>query len=143
MASPAIYSTTKLYYATSSAETEIPGITNISGVNFAKAEIDITNMSSTAKEYKAAALSDPGTLTFDLQFAPANVIHNDIVQKSATQATTTDIFKLRFSDGTNWRFTGSFLTFNITAADPAAGVLTAQGSIRLTGAVVFASGSVA
>lgn len=143
MSSPAIYSKTQLYVLSASAETAIPGITNIGGPNFSKAEIDVSNFDSTAKEYKAANLSDPGTLAVSLQYAPTNVVHAYMVSQSYTQGAATDVFKIKFSDGTNWRFSGSFLSFNITAADPAQGILTAEASVRLTGAVNFASGSIA
>ena len=48
MPSPAIYSKTTLFVATSSATqpTAILGITNIGGPNFTRPEIDITNMES-------------------------------------------------------------------------------------------------
>ena len=141
MASTAIYSKTNLYIYSGSAETEIANVTNIGGPNFSKPEIDITNMSSTSKEYKAAALSDPGTLTFGLQYNPSNATHAYIVSQSANQGTSEDRFKIKFSDGTNWRFSGSFLEFNITADDPSQGILTADCSVRLSGTVNFASGS--
>lgn len=141
MASTAIYSKTNLYIYSGSATHEIANVTNIGGPNFSKPEIDVTNMSSTAKEYKAAALSDPGTLTFGLQYNPTNGIHSYLVSQAANQGTTTDSFKIAFSDGSNWRFSGSLLEFNITADDPSQGILTADCSVRLSGAVNFTSGS--
>lgn len=139
MASPAIYSKTLLYVATSSAgvPVEINGVTNIGGPNFSKPDIDVTNMSSTAKEYKAAALTDPGTLTFGLQYNPANGVHQFIVSQSANTALANDIFHIKFSDNTKWGFSGSFTEFNITADDPSQGILTADVSVRLSGAVNF------
>lgn len=141
MASTAIYSKTNLFVLSGSTAAEIPNVTNIGGPNFSKPEIDITNMSSTAKEYKAAALSDPGTLTFGLQYNPGSTVHQYIVSQSANQGTGTDYFSIKFSDGTSWRFSGSFLEFNITADDPSQGILTADCSVRLSGTVNFASGS--
>ena len=141
MSSTAIYSKTLVYILSGSAEALIPNVTNVGGPNFTKAEIDVTSMEDTAKTYKAAALSDAGQLTLGLQFVPTNATHNYIVGQCANVGTTSDLFKIKFSDGTNWRFTGSFLTFNITNADPAQGINTAEASVRLSGAVVFASGS--
>lgn len=140
MASTAIYSKTLLYIKSGSATAEIPNVTNIGGPNFSKPEIDITNMSSTSKEYKAAALSDPGTLTFGIQYNPGSNVHQYIVSQSANQGTANDLFAIKFSDNTLWNFTGSLLEFNITADDPSQGVLTADCSVRLSGNVVF-SGS--
>jgi hypothetical protein len=138
MPSPAIYSKTTLFVATASgAPTAILGITNIGGPNFTRPEIDITNMESTAKEYKPAALTDAGTLTFGLQYAPTNAVHTYIVSQSANATTGNDRFKITFSDNTSWGFTGSFTEFSITADDPSQGILTANASVRLTGNVNF------
>lgn len=141
MASPAIYSKTTLSVATGSGGTgtpqEILGITNIGGPNFTRPEIDVTNMSSTAKEYKPAYLTDPGTLTFGLQYNPANAVHQYIVSQSANNTAGNDTFKIIFSDNTDWAFTGSFTEFSITADDPSQGILTANCSVRLSGNVNF------
>lgn len=139
--SPAIYSKTQLYIKSGSAEAYINGVTNIGGPNFSKAEIDVTHMGSSAKEYKAAALSDPGTLTFGLQFNPTDATHVYLRDQAYTQGASADLFKILFYDGTNWRFTGSLLSLNITAQDPSQGILTAEASVRLSGAVNFTSGS--
>jgi hypothetical protein len=138
MASPAIYSKTTLSVATSSgAPTLISGITNVAGINFSRPEIDITTMESTAKEYKPAALTDAGTLSFGLQYNPANTVHQYIVSQSANTTTGNDRFKIIFSDNTTWGFTGSFTEFSITADDPSQGILTANCSVRLSGNVNF------
>jgi hypothetical protein len=138
MPSPAIYSKTLLYIATASgAPTAILGVTNIGGPNFTRAEIDVTTMESTAKEYKAAALSDAGVLTFGLQYNPTNAVHSYIVSQSANTTLGNDRFKITFADNTNWGFTGSFTGFELTAADPSQGILTANCSVRLSGNVNF------
>jgi hypothetical protein len=137
--SPAIYSLTTLEVKITGSYHAIQGVTNIGGPNFSKAEIDVTHMGSTAKEYKAAALSDAGTLTFGLQYAPTNFVHSYIVSQSAMAGGATDIFRMTFSDASKWGFSGSFLEFNLNADDPAQGILTADCSVRLTGAVNFAA----
>jgi len=138
MASPAIYSKTTLAVATGSGSPIlITGITNIQGINFTRPEIEITTMESVAKEYKPAALTDAGTLTFGLQYNPANAVHAYIVSQSANATVGNDIFKIRFSDNTDWNFTGSFTEFSISADDPSQGILTANVSVRLSGVVDF------
>ena len=138
MPSPAIYSKTTLAVATGSGSPAlITGITNIGGPNFTRPEIDVTTMESTAKEYKPAALTDAGTLTFGLQYNPANAVHTYIVSQSANATVGNDIFKITFSDNTDWNFTGSFTEFSITADDPSQGILTATVSVRLSGAINF------
>jgi hypothetical protein len=141
MASPAIYSKTILSVATGSGGTgtpqEILGVTNIGGPNLTRPDVDVSNFSSTAKEYKPAYLVDAGTLTFGLQYNPGNAVHSYIVSQSANNAAGNDTFKIVFSDSTDWAFTGSFTEFSITADDPSAGILTANVSVRLTGAINF------
>jgi hypothetical protein len=141
MSSTAVYSQTLLYIQSASVETLIPNVTNIGGPNWEKVEVDCTSMEDTSKVYKAANLSDPGTLTFGMQFVPNNGVHQYIRNQAANQGTTTDYFKIKFNDGTNWRFSGSLLSLSLTADDPSEGILTSEVSIRLSGAVNFASGS--
>jgi len=140
MSSPAIYSRTQLKMKVGASYVPVVGITSIGGPNFSKPPIDITNMESTAKEFKAAALADPGVLNFALQYAPANTTHSYIVSQSANNVVGNDLFKMQFSDLTTYEFTGSFTAFNITAADPSQGVLEASVDLQLTGNVNF-SGS--
>ena len=140
MASPAIYSKTQLKIKIGAAYTLIDGITNIGGPAFSKPPIDITDMNSTAKEFKAAALADPGKLTFGLQYAPSNATHSYIVSQSANNVLGNDLFLMKFSDSTVFGFTGSMTAFNITAADPSQGILQGSVDVQLTGNVNF-SGS--
>jgi hypothetical protein len=97
-------------------------------------------MESTAKEFKAAALSDPGTLNFGLQYVPSNATHSYIVSQSANNVAGNDLWLMKFSDETVFGFTGSMTAFNITAADPSQGILQASVDVQLTGNVNF-SGS--
>ena len=140
MASPAIYSKTQLKVKIGATYTLIDGITNIGGPAFSKPSIDITDMNSTAKEFKAAALADPGVLNFGLYYSPSNATHSYIVSQSANNVVGNDLFLMKFSDNTVFGFTGSMTSFNISAADPSQGVLQATVDVQLSGNVNF-SGS--
>jgi hypothetical protein len=140
MPAPAIYSKTQLKIKVGSSYVPVLGVTNIGGPAFSKPPIDITTMESTAKEFKAAALSDPGTLNFGLQYVPSNATHSYIVSQSANNVAGNDLWLMKFSDETVFGFTGSMTAFNITAADPSQGILQASVDVQLTGNVNF-SGS--
>lgn len=140
MASPAIYSKTQLKVKIGATYTLIDGITNIGGPNFSKPPIDVTDMNSTAKEFKAAALADPGVLNFGIQYSPSNATHSYIVSQSANNVAGNDLFLMKFSDSTVFGFTGSITNFSITAADPSQGILQGAVDVQLSGNVNF-SGS--
>jgi hypothetical protein len=140
MANPAIYSKTNLKLKIGATYVPVEGITTLGGPNFSKPPISITNMDSTAQEFKAAALSDPGVLNFSLQYAPSNTTHSYITSQSANNVAGNDLFLMKFSDNTVFGFTGSFTAFNITSADPASGILEASVDVQLSGNVSF-SGS--
>jgi hypothetical protein len=141
MPSPAIYSKTQLKVKVGAGSfTLVPGVTNLGGPAFSKPPIDITNMDSTAKEYKAAALAEAGTLSFGLQYKPSDTVHAYIVSQSANNVVGNDIWKMQFSDATTYEFTGSVTAFNITAADASQGILQSTVDVQLTGNVNF-SGS--
>jgi|GEM_PF-6710045 len=133
----AIYSTTKLYIHSGSAFTEIPGITDITGPTVNKGQIDVSNMDSVSyRDYKPSYLADPGTVSFDCQWNPTNSIHKMLIGRVAS-GSAVDTFQMTFSDGTNYAFSGSVQEVAIKASDPAEGILTATGQIRLSGAIVL------
>jgi hypothetical protein len=140
MPSPAIYSKTQLKLKIGATYVPVEGVTTLGGPNFSKPPIEITTMESTAKEFKAAALADPGVLNFTLQYAPSNATHSYIVSQSANNVAGNDLFLMKFSDATVFGFTGSMTSFAITAADPSQGILEAAVDIQITGNVSF-SGS--
>lgn len=137
--SPAIYALSKLDINRTGSFYEIRGVTNLGGPTFTKGEIDVTHMQSTAKEYKPAALADPGTLTFGLQYLPTNDIHSYIVSQSSHTVNSLDTFRITFSDNSKWAFSGSFTNFAVKADNPSQGILTADVSVRLSGQVDFAA----
>ena len=83
--SPAIFSKTTMEVKITGSYYPIYGVTSIGAPSFTKTEIDVSHMNSDrAKEYKAAALYDPGTLTLALQYNPKNSVHAYMVSQSAT-----------------------------------------------------------
>lgn len=136
--SPAVFSKTSLFINNGSSYIPIYGITSIGAPSFTRTEIDVSHMNSlNAKEYKAGALYDPGTLTFSLQYNPSNVTHSLLVNHASTGSAPVDLWKITYSDGTCWGFSGSLLSFTTKADNPAAGILQSDVSVRITGAVNF------
>ena len=143
MASQAIYSTTKLYIITGSVYgsgfyQEIPGVLNIAGPTFTKAIIETTDMSSVNfREYMTAPLAEAGELTAGLNFTPANAIHKKILAFANTGSNIVNGFKMLFSDGTAYEFSGSVSEVAIKADNPAEGVLNADLKVRLVCSVTL------
>mgnify|MGYP006266376725 CR=1 FL=1 len=138
--SPAIYSKTSLFINNGSSYIPIYGITSIGAPSFTKTEIDVSHMNSlNAKEYRAGALYDPGTLTFALQYAPTNTTHSLLVDHASTGSVVVDSWLIRYNDGSVWGFSGSLLSFTTKAENPAAGILTSDVSVRITGGVNFSA----
>lgn len=136
--SPAVYSKTSLFINNGTSDIPIYGITSIGAPSFVKTEIDVSHMNSlNAKEYRAGALYDPGTLTFALQYNPSNATHSLLVAHASTGSQVIDTWKIVYSDGSCWGFTGSLLSFTTKADNPAAGVLASDVSVRISGPVLF------
>lgn len=140
MASSAIYSVTKLYYSTGSAASgsEVIGITDINGPSLSKGEIDVSNMDSVGfRDFKPSYLGDPGTVSFDCQWVPTNTVHKALANRIGNTGSLVDLWRMTFSDGTNYDFSGSVQELSIKATNPADGVLMASCKVRLTGAIVL------
>ena len=138
--SPAVFSKTSLFINNGSSYIPIYGITSIGAPSFVKTEIDVSHMNSDqAKEYRAGALYDPGTLTFALQYNPSNTTHSLVRNHAATGSQVIDSWKISYSDGTTWGFSGSLLSFTTKADNPAAGILQSDVSVRITGPVDFSA----
>lgn len=132
----AIASITKLYIMSGSFQ-EIPGITDINGPTITKNDVDVSNMSSTGyKDFRPAFLADAGTVAFDCQWNPTNSIHKLLIGRVAS-GSIVDTFRMTFSSGTNYDFSGSMMELAIKASNPADGILMGAGKIRLSGAVVL------
>lgn len=138
--SPAVFSKTSLFINNGSSYIPIYGITSIGAPSFTKTEIDVSHMNSNlAKEFRAGALYDPGTLTFALQYNPSNTTHSLLVAHASTGSQQVDSWKIAYNDGSCWGFSGSLLSFTTKADNPSAGILQSDVSVRITGPVDFAA----
>lgn len=112
--------------------TAIPEVTSLQGPGGQANEIDVTDLDSTAKEFRMG-LQDEGSITMDILYIPANTAHAALRAARAGQTLTN--FQIAFTDSpiTKWQFDGFVLGFEISnAVDD---VTKASVTIRVSGAV--------
>lgn len=115
--------------------TTIGNVVSFSGPGGSASVIDITNLSSTAKE-KMMGLPDEGQLTMDINYDPDNASH--ILIRNARKTRTRCEFTITLTDTTNTvlTFRGYVLGFAITAGVDQ--VVKASITIEIDGAVAEA-----
>ena len=112
--------------------TTIPEVMSIDGPGGSAAVIDVTDLSSNAKE-KRAGLQDEGQVTFEIAFLPTNATH--LLLRTVRSAGTVRSFRILFTDSpqTQWDFDALVLGFAISnAVDD---VTKASVTLEVTGAV--------
>jgi len=110
----------------------IPEVTEISGPGGQANEIDVTDLSSSAKEFRMG-LQDEGQISLSMLWLPANTVHNNIRTDRANQTLRT--FRITFTDSpqTNWVFTAYVLGIEVSnAVDD---VTRATVTLRVSGAI--------
>jgi hypothetical protein len=112
--------------------TAIPEVSNIQGPGGQANEIDVTDLDSTAKEFRMG-LQDEGSITLDIMYIPGNAAHAALRAARAAQALTG--FQIAFTDSpvTLWQFNGFVLGFEIS--NSVDDVTKASVTIRVSGAV--------
>lgn len=124
--------------ASPSSFTNIGNITGFKGPGGSATVIDVTNLSSVAKE-KLMGLPDEGQFSIDLNFDPDNAQHQAI--RNARAARTPCEFKITFTDtaggspATTAVFSGYVLGFEVSGAVDQA--VKAVASIEIDGAVAW------
>ena len=86
--------------------TTIAEVMSIDGPGGSAAVIDVTDLSSTAKE-KRAGLQDEGHVSFEMNYLPANVQH--ILLRTQRAAGTVTSFRIVFTDSQQRTLTFSCL----------------------------------
>lgn len=114
----------------------ISEIKTFTGPGGSAAVIDVTDLSSAAKE-KRMGLADEGQLSFTIHYIPNDTQHALLRTKRATRVETN--FKLVFTDAspaTTWSFSGFVTNFAVSGAVD--GVIEANVTIEITGAITEA-----
>jgi predicted secreted protein len=115
----------------------VPGLQNFDGPTSSRGEIDITDLSSTSKEY-LLSLVDNGTMSFSCKLIPTSSVHQAIIDTDLG-ADTPGNWKLTLSDGTIMAFAASVKEFPISGGteDVVKGNLT----LRLSGDITWSYAS--
>lgn len=136
MSSSALTSQGMLFQRSDGASPEvyssIPEITSISGPGGSATEIDVTDMSSTAKEFRLG-LQDEGSISLTINYIPANTVHAGLRTDRANS--TLRNFRILFTDSpqTQWDFAGYVNGFTVDNGVDA--VTTATVTIRVSGSI--------
>lgn len=112
--------------------TTIPEVRSISGPDGSANEIDVTDLSSTAKEFRLG-LKDEGNITLDMMYIPGNTVHAGL--KTDRTNRTLRNFTLTFTDSpaTTWSF--SAYVQGLAVSNDVDGVTTASVTLRISGAI--------
>lgn len=128
---------TELYIGDSAspvAYSLIPEAKNFSGPGGSASIIDVSDLSSTAKE-KRMGLADEGQLQFTLNYIPKNAVHASLRTARANRALTP--FKMVFTDAspsTTWTFDGYVTAFPVSGAVD--GSLEGNVTIEISGSIL-------
>jgi hypothetical protein len=115
------------------AYTEIPEIKTFNGPGGSATVIDVTDLSSVARE-KRMGIMDEGQLTFTLHYIPTNTEH--MALEAARESGEKASFQLTFTDSspsTTWEFKGYVTTFAISGSVD--GVIEGNVTIEITGLI--------
>lgn len=111
----------------------IPEVSSINGPSGSASIIDVTDLSSTAKE-KKMGLMDEGQVTLELNYLPDNAVHETL--RAARAAKTLKSFVITFTDTApaSWfRFNAYVTAFSVSNAVDQ--VMKASVTLEITGAV--------
>ena len=111
----------------------VPDIVSITGPDATKAEIDVTDLGSTAKEFKGG-LADFGRMSCELHYIPGNPTHTLIRNDFLNTSSPVRNWRLTFVNGKKWDFAAyvAGMPGNIAGDN----VVRASLNLRLTGPVV-------
>lgn len=115
--------------------TEIQEVKSIAGPGGSAADIDVTDLSSTGKEFKVG-LMDEGEVSFDIHYIPSETTHASL--RTARAARTLKNFQIVFTDtpATTWTFAAYVKGFQMSSAVDQ--VITATVTLRVTGSITEA-----
>ena len=110
-------------------------VRSIQGPTFEGAEIDVTNMDSPGRLREfIAGLTDPGQVTFEVNYLPANSLHQQLINDVKANPSVTRAHRLRFAQLTPVRridFNAFVLSVPLTI--PTDSQVTANVTLRATG----------
>jgi Lambda phage tail tube protein, TTP len=113
------------------------GVVSITGPDATKAEIDVTDLASAAKEFKGG-LADFGRMSCEIQYIPTDATHQLIRADFVNAASPVNNWKLTMADGSVMAFTAyvTGMPMNVAADN----VIRATLNLRMTGLPVLTPG---
>lgn len=114
--------------------TSISDISDISGPDGSAGEIEVTDLSSTAKEFKRG-LTDNGSISTTMMFIPANTQHAQLRSDFNSSTEVARSYRISFTDSprTLWTFNAYVSTFSVT--NSLDGVTTSNVTLRVKGGI--------
>jgi hypothetical protein len=116
--------------ATPTTFTAVANVKTFSGFDGSASEIDVTNLSSTAKEYRLG-LTDPGQFTIEIDYDGTNAGH--VALRAKQQSGLLSNFKLTLPNAQNITFTGFVKKFALAGGVDA--VAKTAVDIRISGPI--------
>lgn len=112
--------------------TTIPEVSEMSGPGGQAAEIDVTDLSSAAKEFRMG-LQDEGQISLTMNWIPSNAVHSGLRTDRTNQSLRS--FKIIFTDSpqTTWTFSAYVLGLETSAGVD--DVVKATVTLRVSGAI--------
>ena len=116
----------------------IPEVKSFTGPGGSATIIDVTDLQSVAKE-KRMGLPDEGQLTMTINYIPDNAVH--MALRADRVASVETDFKIIFTDTLNTEWTFSAFVTNFSVSGAVDGVVEAQVTLEITGAITEATGT--
>lgn len=120
--------------ASPEAYTLISDNSDISGPDGSAGEIEVTDLSSTAKEFKRG-LTDNGNISMTLMFIPANTQHAQLRSDFNSATEVARNYRLTFTDSPNTLWTFSAYVATLSVSNSLDGVTTANVTLRVKGSI--------
>lgn len=118
--------------ASPEAYTAISDISEISGPDGSAGEIEVTDLSSTAKEFKRG-LTDNGSISTTMMFIPADTQHAQLRSDFNSATEVARNYRITFTDSPQTLWTFSAYVGTLSVSNSLDGVTTANITLRVKG----------
>ncbi len=115
--------------------TTVGDVTQISGPQITKDEIEVTALDSTAKEF-LGALDDPGELTLELNWNPQDTEHVNL--RTDAEGSTVRNYRVVWSDVSSTQVTFAAEVMEFTISTEAQDAVKASVRLKISGALTWA-----
>jgi len=117
--------------------TTITQISDLSGPDGSAGEIDVTDLSSTAKEFKRG-LTDNGSVSATMMFIPANTQHAQLRADFNSATEVARNYRITFTDSPMTTWTFSAYVSSLSVSNSLDSSTTASLGLRIKGAITEA-----